>query len=476
MLRRQSSLSAKATAVLKRIKFFQELEPGVQAKLPSIVNMQHLVADTVIFQQDDPPGNCYVLLSGEVGVYARPEEEPDDEDDSRAGSRRVSLLQKHQAKKAAAEAERARLVQEAADALEKQAGEDQLNADEGAEERPPSSCGEEDDMKEDEEAEGKAARLKVRGRKVEPLKAFQTTEGFSVWSDIEDLGKQVALIHGGTIFGELALIKDQLRGASIRCLTDCDLLVIRRSDFDRVLKEEMRRAGDDKLNFLFEHLPGMRDVEVPRQIQGKGQPHPAYYLRRATYRRGHRFLIQGTIAQDAIFVISTGCVEISHKDPSAGSTAVGFRRRPQANRGRSVPMNYAAKAAAALHEAENTERSDVPKNKGGPRCLGTFMRGSVFGNMPVQAPEPYTVVVSSPSCEVFQAVGSDVQKLPRRLLEVVREYIANSTAWRLQTYMNHASPVELPKARQRSESPPVCERAKSQKELRYFSLIHTPSH
>jgi len=99
------------------------------------------------------------------------------------------------------------------------------------------------------------------------------------------------------------------------------------------------------------------------------------------------------------------------------------------------------------------------------------MAGSVFGSLPMQAPEPYTVIVASASCEVFQAIGPDVPKLPRRLLEALREYIAHSTAWRLRAYMNQKSQVEMPKAPTRSESPPVSG-ARSSLEAKYFSLIH----
>lgn len=461
LIKRTTSMSAKATAVLKRIKFFQELEPGVQSKLPSIVTMEHVTAGTVIFRQDDPPGNCYVLLNGEVGVFVIPksvEEVVDGDEDAEAFSRksstRMSMIEKFQEiklqrLKAEYEAEAERRSSTKAETItEAEEGEDGARND--GEAAPP-----QEDL--DADAELKVSR---RRSSVQPPKVYQTTEGFSVWSDIEDLGKKQVSLREGTIFGELALINDQLRGASIRCLTDCDLLVIRRSDFDRVLKEEMRRAGDEKLNFLAEHLPGMRDVDVPRQIQGKGQPHPAYYLRRATYRRGHQFFTQGVVAQDAIFVVSKGSVEIRREDQSSPSVAT-TRLRTQARRGRSLGM----RGYQSQPDNNNTA-------KGGPRILGTLMRGSVLGSLPVQAAEPFSLIVSSPSCEVFQAIGPDVLKLPRRLLEVVREYIANSTAWRLQTYMNHKSDVAVPKAPARSESPQVSSGPRSQLDAKCFRLIH----
>jgi len=425
--------------VLKRIKFFQELDPGVQAKLPNIVTMTHLLIDTVIFRQDDPPGNCYVLLNGEVGVYMKSGTEPEEErTESKGGSRRPSMtmvehIQWHQALRAQrAEAE----------------AEGQPPRSGGSDRRRSGSLG---------LSEAEAAKMK----KLQAIQMYPTTEGFSVFTGaVEDLGKQVAVLRGGTIFGELALINDQPRGASIRCHTDCDLLVIRRDDFNRVLKEEMMRAGDEKLNFLAQHVPGMRDIEIPRFIQGKTGPHPAYFLRRATYRRGHFFFTQGTVAQDAIYVVFKGILDIRHREPgtSTGTTAMARRLRP-VNRGR---IGYARQDKAGEPEA----------TAGTTRTLGTLMAGSAFGSLPVQAAEPYSIVVSSASCEVFQAIGPDMPKLPRRLLEAVREYIANSTAWRLKTYVNHKSIRELPKAPTRSESPPVSEGPRTLQELHWSRLIH----
>jgi len=296
----------------------------------------------------------------------------------------------------------------------------------------------------------------------------QTTEGFSVFSgDFNDLGKQVALLRGGTIFGELGLINDAPRGASIRCQTDCDVLVIRKQDFDRVLKEEMMRAGDEKLNFLTQHVPGMRDLEVPRFAK---TTHPAYFLRRTTYRRGHLFLSQGVVAQDAIYVVFKGCLEMRVRDTSKGTPGNGIvRHRPQAKGRPRGAIGYANLG----NKTEGADERQGVKEGNGHRILGTLMTGSVFGSLPMQAPEPYSVVVSSSSCEVFQAIGPDMPKLPRRLLEQVREYIATSTAWRLRTYMNHKSHFEMPKASDviRSESPPVSG-ARTSQEQRYFSLIH----
>jgi CRP-like cAMP-binding protein len=479
-------MSSKATAVLKRIKFFQELEEGVQDKLPSIVKMEHFLLDTVIFQQGDPPGNCYVLLNGEVGVYSRESDMADFEESetprrrnsignskesrrnskssvlgsrrpskgSRMESRRGSVMHHHHGHDDQAEAVYHHAMKEKM--MEKLQQLSTHVQSDGSRNSLEQGFGDDDD----EELEFTA----LESEKL--LKIYQTTEGFSVYSSFEELGKQVAVLRGGTIFGELALINDQPRGASIRVLQDCDCLIIRRSDFDRVLKEEMQKAGDEKLNFLSIHMPGMRELEVPRFVQGKAVTHPAYFLRRVTYRRGQKLLTQGQVAQDTIYVVYKGCLEIRHREAAAVSlsptSCVNILQRRRANKHHTMAMiGYSSNRPPEVAEGA------PPPNK----LLGTFMTGSVFGSLPMQAPEPYTVIVASPSVEVFQATGPDVAKLPRRLLDAVREYIAQSTAWRVRTYMTQKQPIELPKASVRSESPTVSG-ARTLQEAKYFSLIH----
>ncbi len=101
---------------------------------------------------------------------------------------------------------------------------------------------------------------------------------------------------GGRLFGELALLNDQCRSATVRCLEESRFMVIRRSDFDAVLEEEMVRKGDKKLRFLMDHLPGMRDVAVPKP-GAKPTAHASHFFRKATCPRGHPFLQQGDIRE-----------------------------------------------------------------------------------------------------------------------------------------------------------------------------------
>ena len=54
---------------------------------------------------------------------------------------------------------------------------------------------------------------------------------------VDAAGKVVKTMHEGDFFGELALLSDQPRSATVRAATPCDLFVLKQADFKRALKE-----------------------------------------------------------------------------------------------------------------------------------------------------------------------------------------------------------------------------------------------
>jgi CRP-like cAMP-binding protein len=408
--------SIRATAILGRLRFFQELDPGVRAKLPSIVVSIIRSAGSIIFQEGAAPENCYVLVNGEVGVFTQPIQEGENGEELKA-KRRMTLVPKVDAEEEVA------IGQSKLEDTEPASMTDAIL-------HPRTSCW------------GAEAI------------SFDTGEGGNVSVDT-DLGEQVNIMTGVSVFGEIALMSDQPRGASIKCNTDCEFLVIRKEDFNRVLKEEMLRAGDEKLQFLMEHVPGMRDLELPRHISGKMGIRPDYFFRRTTYRKGHFLFSQGQVAQDVLYVVFKGCLEIRRFDssgPLPADSIMRFHRPSSSLKQKSKGQHQVCRARAS---ASRCDGSDVAVTGTG-RILGVLLCGAVFGSMPVQAPEPYSVVVASTTCELFQVVSADMAKLPRRLLDAIHDYLATSTAWRLKTYMSE--PHLMPKSPARRDgTSPLCD-------------------
>ena len=62
----------------------------------------------------------------------------------------------------------------------------------------------------------------------------------------------VAQLSSGMAFGELALMKNQPRAASIKCLTDCHLAVLSKPDYMKVIGKAEAKLLDRKIQFLKE--------------------------------------------------------------------------------------------------------------------------------------------------------------------------------------------------------------------------------
>ena len=55
---------------LSAMKLFKDFDPAVLQMIPEIVTSIMCQAGTVLFKQGDPPGSCYVVIAGTVGVFA----------------------------------------------------------------------------------------------------------------------------------------------------------------------------------------------------------------------------------------------------------------------------------------------------------------------------------------------------------------------------------------------------------------------
>lgn len=53
-----------------------------------------------------------------------------------------------------------------------------------------------------------------------------------------DMEKQIGTIYSGEVVGEMSFLDKQPRSASIKAITDCELMVIPSEKFDKVFKEQ----------------------------------------------------------------------------------------------------------------------------------------------------------------------------------------------------------------------------------------------
>ena len=84
-------------------------------------------------------------------------------------------------------------------------------------------------------------------------------QSLSQYEDLQELKTmsfffQVVQLSMGKSFGELALINNKPRAATIKCLTDCHFAVISKNVYERLLKK-IEVKNQNKLVDFFQHLP-----------------------------------------------------------------------------------------------------------------------------------------------------------------------------------------------------------------------------
>jgi CRP-like cAMP-binding protein len=71
---------------------------------------------------------------------------------------------------------------------------------------------------------------------------------------IDDIGNVLGTLRDGSFFGEIALLAHTTRTATVRAKTSCDLMVLDKPSFDRILKdhpqfaERVRKIAKERYN------------------------------------------------------------------------------------------------------------------------------------------------------------------------------------------------------------------------------------
>lgn len=429
----------KRLEILLKFKFFQELNAGVQQQLSTIVQSLTCPEGKVLFRQGDPPGNCYVLLEGEVGIFIKSEEElklPDTRHGTPRGDAppvfhddEADLLSDDDAEQPSQQSSRTASRQSVVRSSPNPSDDTAANTRSvsrssvipAAPIRRCASIGEDADST---PRAGSSKRNEIPEETM--IVRDQTLEGFSLYHDASILGFQVAALKAGTMFGELALMNEAPRSATIKCNTACEFLVIARADFDTMLKAEMIRQKEEKISFLSAHIPGFKDL--PKKTR-PGRPHPSYYFHKIYYPKGHIFLRQGQVTPDVVWVVTKGSVEFWHKDPAPKFTADELAVQKGLARIKSG-VAFPPSGTVAPGKIRPSSGNRLAGNSSKGRRVGLLLTGGLFGALPTSDPEPFTVEAST-SCEVLFLSGSQMARVSKQLISTIQEYIVHSVTWRL---------------------------------------------
>ena len=113
----------------------------------------------------------------------------------------------------------------------------------------------------------------------------------------------VAQLHSGMSFGELALLKDQPRSATILCNTDCHFAVLGKGDYMKIIGKAEMRILDRIIDFLGE-IPFF--AKWGKKKLGK----LTYYLDKKKFKR-KQVVFKHDSQADYVYVVKSGEFEIS---------------------------------------------------------------------------------------------------------------------------------------------------------------------
>lgn len=195
-----------------------------------------------------------------------------------------------------------------------------------------------------------AVREREGAIKAKPAPRQTTFEGFSSYSRQDWIGGWVTTLGPGDLFGELALLNNDMRAATVKCLEPCVFLEVQKAAFEQAIKADLLRQSYERMQFFEAHVPGFANIFPIPNV------HPTYFWHRHSYNKGHCFLAEGSVVEPTVWAITAGKVALTRREWIKGEESA------------------------------------------------TLSDGEVFCSMatvPFLAAEPFTITVTSESCVVF---------------------------------------------------------------------------
>jgi len=203
--------------------------------------------------------------------------------------------------------------------------------------------------------------------------------------DADALGTKVASVGVGRMFGDfdmlpmqqhaLRLCQPQALGAT--CTKDCQLLVIDRHDFNRVLRPELYKSTKDTLELLRKSVPGLRSCgSIPSEAL-------LHCFPRMNCPNGRAVFTQGAPAKVGLYVVASGSVFTSCVD------------------------------------------EDVSKPTDDAGILGSLTRGSIFGSLAERGMLRYSAISTLP-CELFHCSSRNFKRLPSSVQLRIDDHLEGS--------------------------------------------------
>jgi CRP-like cAMP-binding protein len=143
------------------------------------------------------------------------------------------------------------------------------------------------------------------------------------FGQIEEL-KEVAVLKEGDSFGELSLISDKPRAATIICKEFCVFATLNKTEFTRILSKETEKSLEEKANFL-------QKVPIFSRLAKSYLIKLSFYFTEIIFRK-NKFVYKAGDPADQVFFIKSGEFKMAKWK--------SFKSRPVINQGSDMLLKF----------------------------------------------------------------------------------------------------------------------------------------
>ena len=255
-------------------------------------------------------------------------------------------------------------------------------------------------------------KKKVKEEQKILLSAVKHSESDKLELEFEDLNEIGTLFSGGS-FGELALISDRPRSATIQVREKSSFLVLNKSDFTRILGDIAEKKMTSTISYL-QKVPYFHSRSKAALVR------MAYYFQTKTFRKD-RVIYKELDPVDGIYLIREGEVMLMKKKIIRFKSVSAFE---------SSPTGFLAKQPRKVSETVQVKLI----------IKGSFDGFGGFEVIKSQCLRSYSCVCSSITCELlFMPKSIFLSRVPH--LDLFKEMILNDHARIMQRFEESSEQV-----------------------------------
>jgi CRP-like cAMP-binding protein len=120
-------------------------------------------------------------------------------------------------------------------------------------------------------------------------------------------GEKLNTLKRGDYFGEGSLLTDQKRSATVRAVTPVEVLALKKSDFDRLIRDQF--SFDEQARAEFQRLGVLRQIPLFEHFDGRELRQVSRKLETITCQAGETIFKQGEPG-DSLYIIQSGAVSV----------------------------------------------------------------------------------------------------------------------------------------------------------------------